>query len=57
LTDEVRGTALETTLKQEMVQSLKELNSNCTEWMISVNYEVEEKMIPLTFRDFPKKKQ
>lgn len=50
-----RGAPLETTLKQEIVQSLKELDPDYAEWMVSVTYEVEEKVIPLTFRDFPKK--
>jgi small conductance mechanosensitive channel len=37
-----RGTALETTLKQEIVQSLKELDSAYADWMVTVNYEVEK---------------
>ncbi len=38
-----RGTALETTLKQEIVQSLKELDAAYLDWMVTVNYEVEQK--------------
>jgi small conductance mechanosensitive channel len=39
-----RGTALETTLKQEIVQSLKELDVSYLDWMVTVNYEVEQKL-------------
>jgi small conductance mechanosensitive channel len=42
-----RGTALETTLKQEIVQSLKELDSAYADWMVTVNYEVEKKSFTL----------
>lgn len=52
-----RGGLLETTLKEEIVASLKELDSNYSEWMVAVNYEVEKKEIALAFRDFPQKKQ
>jgi small conductance mechanosensitive channel len=38
-----RGTVLETTLKQEIVQTLKEIESAYADWMVSVNYEVEKK--------------
>ena len=50
-----RGSALETTLKPEIVQALKQIDSNYADWMVMVNYEVEKKTIPLSFRDFPKK--
>ena len=49
-----RGTPLETSLKPEIVQSLKQLDPSYSDWMVSVNYEVEKKEIPLAFRDFPK---
>jgi small conductance mechanosensitive channel len=39
-----RGTALETTLKQEIVQALKELDASYLDWMVTVNYEVEQKL-------------
>jgi small conductance mechanosensitive channel len=52
-----RGNPLETTLKQELVQSLKKLDPDYAEWMVSINYEVEKKEIPLSFRDFPKEKK
>jgi small conductance mechanosensitive channel len=52
-----RGTALETSIKSEIVQSLKQLDPNYSDWMVSVNYEVEKKEIPLSFRDFPRKKE
>ena len=42
-----RGTALETTLKQEIVQSLKELDPAYMDWMVTVNYEVEKKSFTL----------
>ena len=51
-----RGNALETALKPEIVQTLKQMDSNYAEWMVTVNYEVEKKTISLSFRDFPKMK-
>ena len=42
-----RGTIIETTVKQEIVQSLKELDANYADWMVSVNYEVEKKSLPV----------
>jgi small conductance mechanosensitive channel len=51
-----RGTPLETTIKSEIVQSLKQFDPAYSDWMVSVNYEVEKKEIPLTFRDFPRGK-
>jgi small conductance mechanosensitive channel len=36
-----RGTVLETALKQEIVQTLKEFDAAYADWMVSVNYEVE----------------
>jgi small conductance mechanosensitive channel len=42
-----RGTIIETTIKQEIVQSLKELDANYVDWMVSVNYEVEKKNLPV----------
>lgn len=39
-----RGTALETTLKQEIVQALKALDAAYLDWMVTVNYEVEQKL-------------
>lgn len=38
-----RGTVMETTIKQEIVQTLKELDAAYADWMVSVNYEVETK--------------
>ena len=38
-----RGGVLETTLKQEIVQSLRELNPAYADWMVSVSYEVEKR--------------
>lgn len=51
-----RGGVLETTLKEEMVASLKELDPNYSEWMVAVTMRLEKKEIPLAFRDFPQKK-
>ncbi len=50
-----RGNALETALKPEIVQKLKQMDSNYADWMVTVTYEVEKKAIALSFRDFPKK--
>ena len=38
-----RNTTLETTFKQEIVQSLKEITPEFADWMVAVNYEVEKK--------------
>lgn len=51
-----RGTPLETSIKTEIVQSLKQFDPAYSDWMVSINYEVEKKEIPLVFRDFPKNK-
>jgi small conductance mechanosensitive channel len=52
-----RGTPLETSMKSEIVQSLKLLDAAYSDWMVSVNYEIEKRGIPLTFRDFPRGNQ
>jgi phosphate starvation-inducible membrane PsiE len=49
-------TALGLVLKEFGI-SLKQFNLNYSDWMVSVNYEVEKKEIPLSFRDFPRKKE
>jgi len=46
-----RNTTLETTFKQEIVQSLKEITPEFADWMVAVNYEVEKK----TMTPVPKK--
>ena len=46
-----RSTTLETTFKQEIVQSLKEITPEFADWMVAVNYEVEKK----TMTPVPKK--
>ena len=38
---------LETTLKQEIVQSLKEFDPTYADWMVSVSYEVEKKSVTI----------
>jgi small conductance mechanosensitive channel len=38
-----RGSVLETILKQEIVQSLKEIDPAYADWMVAVSYEVEKK--------------
>jgi len=38
-----RGAPIETNFKQEVVQSLKEIFPPYADWMVTVNYEVEEK--------------
>ena len=40
-----RGTPIETIFKQEIVSALKVLDPNYQEWMVSVNYEVERKVV------------
>ncbi|NNL74987.1 MAG: mechanosensitive ion channel protein MscS, partial [Desulfobacterales bacterium] len=47
-----RGIVLETTLKQEIVQSLKELDPAYADWMVSVSYEVEKKSTPIGAKPF-----
>ena len=37
-----RGGPIETAFKQELVQSLKKLNPDFADWMVTVNYEVEK---------------
>ena len=46
-----RSTTLESTFKQEIVQSLKEIEPEFADWMVAVNYEVEKK----TMAPVPKK--
>ncbi|MBC8412258.1 mechanosensitive ion channel [bacterium] len=41
---------IETTFKQEVLQMLKEIDPSYADWMIAVNYEVEEKPISLPLR-------
>jgi small-conductance mechanosensitive channel len=42
-----RGAVLETALKQEIFQSLKTLNPDYADWMVTVSYEVEKKSISI----------
>jgi small conductance mechanosensitive channel len=42
-----RGALLETVLKQEIVQSLKTLIPDYSDWMVAVSYEVEKKTISM----------
>ena len=42
-----RGTPIETVFKQEVFYSLKALNPNYQDWMVTVNYEVERKIVLL----------
>jgi small conductance mechanosensitive channel len=51
-----RGNPLETGIKSEIVQALKQFDPAYSDWMVSVSYEVEKKDIRLAFRDFPKSK-
>ena len=41
---------IETTFKQEVLQALKEIDSSYADWMVAVNYEVEEKHVSLQLR-------
>ena len=45
---------IETTFKQEVLQALKEIDLSYADWMVAVNYEVEEKPVSLPMR-FKKK--
>jgi small conductance mechanosensitive channel len=38
-----RGNPIETTFKQELLLKLKKLDTDYLDWMISVNYEIEDK--------------
>ena len=38
-----RGLPIETNFKQEALQSLKGLDAAYADWMIAVNYEIEQK--------------
>ena len=40
-----RGTPIETTFKQELIQAFKTIDPNYSDWMISVNYEIEKETI------------
>ena len=42
-----RGTPIETVFKQEVFYSLKALDLNYQDWMVTVNYEVERKIVSL----------
>jgi small conductance mechanosensitive channel len=43
-----RGGTIETAFKQELVQGLKEIDPSYADWMVTVNYEVEKKLLPLS---------
>lgn len=40
-----RGGPIETGFKQEVVQALKAIDPNYSDWMVSINYEVEQKPV------------
>ncbi len=42
-----RGTPIETVFKQEVLYALKALDPNYQDWMVTVNYEVERKLVSL----------
>ncbi len=42
-----RGAPIETALKQEVVQSMKGIDPSYADWMVSINYEVEKKQLPI----------
>jgi len=42
-----RGAPFETTFKQEIIQSLKTIAPSYADWMVTVNFEVEKKPIPI----------
>jgi small conductance mechanosensitive channel len=43
-----RGTPIETVFKQEVVYALTALDTNYQDWMVTVNYEIERKSVPLS---------
>ncbi|MFC2171828.1 mechanosensitive ion channel family protein [Acidobacteriota bacterium] len=45
-----RGAPIETAFKEEIIQSLKVMDTNYRDWMVSVNYEVEKKPISVNFK-------
>jgi len=40
-----RGTPIETAVKQEIIYALRELDPTYQDWMVAVNYEVEQKSL------------
>ena len=50
-----RGVPIETDLKRELIQTLKDIEPSYADWMVTVNYEVEQKTISLPSRVFRKK--
>jgi small-conductance mechanosensitive channel len=43
-----RGSPVETALKQEIAYALRALDRNYQDWMVTVNYEVEKKLVTLS---------
>ena len=50
-----RGTPIETVFKQEVLYALKALDPNYQDWMVTVNYEAEKKLVSLRHgeRNYP----
>ena len=40
-----RGTPIESTYKQELLQSIKTIDTSFADWMISVNYEIDDEVV------------
>ncbi len=40
-----RGTPIETTFKQELIQSIITIDTSFADWMVSVNYEIEKEVV------------
>ena len=45
-----RGAPIETAFKAEVLQSLRKINESYADWMVAVNYEVEQKAAPVARR-------
>jgi small conductance mechanosensitive channel len=41
---------IETSVKQELFQTLKEVDPSYADWMVAVNYEIERKSVAIPFR-------
>lgn len=45
-----RGAPIETNFKQELLGRLRSIDQSYGDWMVAINYEVEQKEVPLIYR-------
>ncbi|NIS74909.1 MAG: hypothetical protein GTO08_06445 [Deltaproteobacteria bacterium] len=45
-----RGAPIETNFKQELLARLRSIDQSYGDWMVAINYEVEQKEVPLIYR-------